>query len=138
MSGTRQRADSAVDPGLRGYLGYVARQRPLTKTEESALARRLRDGDREALDSLVAANLRFVVRFVRRYRNRGLDDLDLIAAGTVGLIMAVRRSGWRGESRLVAVAVWWIQDAVRTAIGERAGTDIVLLPGGSTVRSQAR
>ena len=124
------------DPVLRGYFGFVARQRPLTSAQESALARRARNGDREAVDELVNANLRFVIRFVGRFRNRGLDDLDLIAEGTVGLIMAVRRSGWRGECRLVAVAAWWILDAVRGAIDAQAGRGaVLLLPGTPQVSS---
>ncbi len=130
MTGAQRLLEWTEDPGLCGYLDFVARQRPLTNAEESALARRARNGDREAVDKLVNANLRFVIRLVRRFRNRGLDDLDLIAEGTVGLIMAVRRSGWRGECRLVAVAVWWILDAVREAIGEQVGLGaVLLLPG---------
>lgn len=127
MTGAERLQVWTEDPALRGYLGFVARQRPLTNTEESALALRAHDGDREAVDKLVNANLRFVLRFVRRFRNRGLDDLDLIAEGTVGLIKAVRRSGWRGERRLVAVAGWWILDAVHEALGEQVGRGAVLL-----------
>jgi RNA polymerase primary sigma factor len=124
------------EPVLRGYLGFVARQLPLTNAQECALARQIRDGDREAVDKLVNANLRFVIRLVGRFRNRGLDDLDLIAEGTVGLIMAVRRSGWRGECRLVVVAVWWILDAVRGAIDEKVGPGaVLLLPGTPQVPS---
>ena len=130
MTGAQGPPAWAEDPGLRGYLGFVARQQPLTRTEESLLALRVHDGDREAVDKLVNANLRFVIRFVGKFRNRGLDDLDLIAEGTVGLIKAVRRSGWRGERRLVVVAVWWIMDAVREAVGEQVGSGaVLLLPG---------
>ena len=132
MTGARRLLERTEDPGLHGYLGFVARQRPLTSAEESALALRIRDGDREAVDKLVNANLRFVIRFVRRFRNRGLDDLDLIAEGTVGLIKAVRRGGWCGERRLVAVAAWWILAAVREAIGEQVGSGAVLLLPGAT------
>ncbi|NCQ36163.1 hypothetical protein GW813_14045 [bacterium] len=139
MTGAEKFLQRTEDPALRGYLGFVARQLPLTNAEESALAQRVRDGDGEAIDKLVNANLRFVIGFVRKFRNRGLDDLDLIAEGTVGLIKAVRRSDWSGERRLVAVAVWWILDAVHKAIGERAGPEaVMLLPGAPQVPAGTR
>lgn len=130
MTGADRLLERTDNLALRRYLGFVFRQRPLTKTEESALARQVRDGSGEAVDMLVNANLRFVVGFVMKFRNRGLDDLDLIAEGTVGLVKALRRSGWAGECRLVAVAAWWIQDAVHEAIGEQIGPrEVLLLPG---------
>jgi len=130
VTGADRLLERTDDLALRGYLGFVSRQQPLTNTEESALARRIRDGDNEAIDKLVNANLSFVVRFAMRFRNRGLDDLDLIAEGTVGLIKALRRGGWGGECRLVAVAAWWIQDAIHEAIGEQVGPRaVLLLPG---------
>ena len=131
MTGAERQPERAENSALQGYLGFVERQEALTKADEAALAQRVRDGDREAVDKLVNANLRFVIRFVRRFRNRGLDDLDLIAEGTVGLIMAVRRGGWQGERRLIAVAAWWILDAVHNAISAQTKPGTVLLLSGS-------
>ena len=134
MTGAQRLLEWSEDPGLRGYLDFVDRQPPLTSAQESVLARRVRDGDSKAVDELIKANLRFVIRLVRRFRNRGLEDLDLIAEGTVGLIKAVRQSGWSGECRLVVVAASWILDAVRDAINVQVGPGaVLLLPGAAQV-----
>lgn len=82
----------------------------------------MRSRDRGAIDKLVNANLHFVIWLVGRFRNRGLEDMDLVAEGNVALITAVRRSGWRGECRLVIVAAEWILAAVRGAIDEQVGS----------------
>jgi RNA polymerase primary sigma factor len=79
---------------------------------------RVQNGDRAALDQLIDTNLSFVVKVARRFRHRGLSDGDLIAEGTIGLIMAARRVVMVPESRFIAVAVWWIQRTIQTAVAE--------------------
>ena len=114
------------DVDLRHYLRCVAGHAPLEKQEESLLLRRSRQGDREAFDRLIGANLQYVVRLARTFRNRGLSDLDLIAEGTVALIMTVRYDDRCGEIRVIAVAAWRIHHALRAAT--TAPAQVIMLP----------
>jgi RNA polymerase primary sigma factor len=84
--------------------------------EERALARRIADGDAEARDVLIEANLRLVVAMARRYQGLGLSVPDLVQEGTVGLIQAVDRFDWRRGRRFSTYAAWWIRQAIRRAL----------------------
>jgi RNA polymerase primary sigma factor len=84
--------------------------------EERALARRIADGDTEARDVLIEANLRLVVAMARRYQGLGLSFPDLVQEGTVGLIQAVDRFDWRRDRRFSTYAAWWIRQAIRRAL----------------------
>jgi RNA polymerase primary sigma factor len=84
--------------------------------EERALARRIADGDTEARDVLIEANLRLVVAMARRYQGLGLSFPDLVQEGTVGLIQAVDRFDWRRGRRFSTYAAWWIRQAIRRAL----------------------
>jgi RNA polymerase primary sigma factor len=84
--------------------------------EERALARRIADGDAEARDVLIEANLRLVVAMARRYQGLGLSFPDLVQEGTVGLIQAVDRFDWRRGRRFSTYAAWWIRQAIRRAL----------------------
>ena len=94
-----------AEAGLRHYLAVLAGHAPLTRLEEGRLLRRSRAGDRAAFDRLIDANLPCVVRLARRFRNLGLSDLDLIAEGTVGLMLVVRHDVWSGQTRVAVAAV---------------------------------
>ncbi len=92
------------------------------KSEEMVLRRRIRQG-REAKDAFLTANLRLVVANARRYANTsGIDFLDLIQEGNLGLIRAVEKFDWRKGFKFSTYATWWIRQAITRAIADKSRT----------------
>jgi RNA polymerase primary sigma factor len=107
---------------LRVYLKEISRIPLLSREDEVALARRVREGDAAAKARLTEANLRLVVQIARRYLNRGLPLPDLIEEGNIGLLRAVEKfDGTRG-TRFSTYATWWIRQAVVRALANQART----------------
>jgi RNA polymerase primary sigma factor len=105
---------------LNVYIREIARFQPLSGDEEKALGRKIRDGDRQALNRLVEANLRFVVSYSKRYRGLGLSFLDLIHEGNLGLIEAAKRFDPTRNVKFISYAVWWVRQAIFHALSEHA------------------
>ena len=112
-----QKIEAGQDAATRLEDGKFA-----SKTEEMALRRKVRQG-REAKDAFLTANLRLVVANARRYANTsGIDFLDLIQEGNLGLIRAVEKFDWRKGFKFSTYATWWIRQAITRAIADKSRT----------------
>lgn len=111
---------------LDKYLNDIGKLQMLTAEEEAELARRIKEGDHEALEKLTKANLRFVVSVAKQYQNQGLSLSDLINEGNVGLMKAARRFDETKGFKFISYAVWWIRQSILQAIVEYSR--IVRLP----------
>jgi len=107
---------------LRLYFDDIADSRPLSREREVALSERIDEGDMQARDELVSANLRFVIDVAKNYQNRGLSLSDLISAGNVGLLTAAERFDGAKGYKFISYAVWWIKQSILQSIAEQART----------------
>ncbi len=101
---------------IKHYLEEIAKFPALTEEEEKKLGEKIRQGDKDALQTLIKSNLKFVVSYVKKYRGMGLGLLDLIDEGNVGLIEAAKRFDPTRGVRFVSYAVWWIRQAIIHAL----------------------
>jgi RNA polymerase primary sigma factor len=104
---------------LDQYLREVSRHELLTPEEEIELGRRARDGDEDAIQKLVRANLRFVISVAKKYQNRGVSLIDLIQEGNVGLVTAARKFDVEQGVKFISYAVWWIRQAILAALANQ-------------------
>ncbi len=104
------------------YFAEVSRYPLLTVAEERELARKIRAGDQNALDELVRRNLRFVISVAKKYQNRGLPLIDLIGEGNVGLLTAARKFDPDQGVKFISYAVWWIRQAILSALARQGRT----------------
>ncbi len=111
-----------VDDPVRMYLKEIGRVPLLTAEEEIELAQRIETGDEEARHKLCEANLRLVVSIAKRYVGRGMQFLDLIQEGNLGLIKAVSKFDWRKGYKFSTYATWWIRQSITRAIADQART----------------
>ena len=101
---------------MRLMLDDIGRYPLLTAAEQVALAQRVEEGDLQAKSEMIAANLRLVVHWARRYQGRGVDLIDLVQEGTFGLIRAVEKFEWRRGFKFSTYATWWIRQSLQRAV----------------------
>lgn len=111
---------------LDKYLHEIGKVELLSAEREVELAKRIKKGDREALEELIKANLRFVVSVSKQYQNQGLSLPDLINEGNLGLIKAAERFDETRGFKFISYAVWWIRQSILQALAEQSR--IVRLP----------
>ena len=104
---------------LDQYLRDVSRHELLTPEQEIELGRRAREGDEDAVQRLVRANLRFVISVAKKYQNRGVSLIDLIQEGNVGLVTAARKFDIDQGVKFISYAVWWIRQAILAALANQ-------------------
>lgn len=114
------------DRSLDLYLQEISVTPILTKEQEISLARRVKKGDKKALLDFTTANLRFVVLVAKGYQHQGLALADLINEGNIGLIKAAKRFDETRGFKFISYAVWWIRQAILSALAEQSR--IVRLP----------
>lgn len=112
----------AIDDPVKVYLKEIGRVPLLTPEEEVDLAIRISSGDEAAKKRLSEANLRLVVSIAKRYLGRGMQFLDLIQEGNLGLIKAVEKFDYHKGFKFSTYATWWIRQAITRAIADQART----------------
>ena len=111
---------------LDKYLQEIGKEELISGEEEVELAQRIKKGDKEALEKLTKANLRFVVSVAKQYQNQGLSLPDLINEGNLGLIKAAEKFDETRGFKFISYAVWWIRQSILQALAEQSR--IVRLP----------
>ncbi len=111
-----------VDDPVKVYLKEIGKVPLLTADEEVNLAKSMMDGDAKAKERLAEANLRLVVSIAKRYVGRGMQFLDLIQEGNLGLIKAVEKFDYEKGYKFSTYATWWIRQAITRAIADQART----------------
>ncbi len=110
-----------VEEGSLGlYLKDIAKHKALASKEEAEMARRIKKGDKKAVEILVKANLRFVVSVARNYQNQGMPLADLINEGNLGLIRAAYRFDEKKNFKFISYAVWWIRQAILQGLADHS------------------
>ena len=110
-----------VEEGSLGlYLKDISKHNALTSKEEAHNAREIRKGNKKAVETLVQANLRFVVSVARNYQNQGMPLADLINEGNLGLIRAAYRFDEKKNFKFISYAVWWIRQAILQGLADHS------------------
>jgi len=105
---------------LDKYLHEIGKIDLITPMEETELAKRIKKGDKDALEKLIKSNLRFVVSCAKQYQNQGLSLPDLINEGNLGLIKAAQKYDETRGFKFISYGVWWIRQSILQALAEQA------------------
>ena len=105
---------------LERYLQDISKEEMVSTDEEVELAKRIRQGDKNALERLVKANLRFVVSVAKQYQGQGLELTDLINEGNVGLINAAMKFEETRGFKFISYAVWWVRQSILQALADKS------------------
>jgi DNA-directed RNA polymerase sigma subunit (sigma70/sigma32) len=119
---TKRSFSKHTDSSISWYLDQINKIKLLTREEEDTLARAARDGDKEAKNMIVKANLRFVVSIAKKYQSSGISLLDLINEGNLGLIKAAEKFDPDRGFHFISYAVWWIRQAIILAISHKTAS----------------
>jgi RNA polymerase primary sigma factor len=122
----QKKSDNRPKQSIEKYLEEIGGFSPLPPEEEIDLTRRIRQGNSDALDKLVKANLRFVISVAKEYQGQGLPLQDLISEGNLGLIKAAQRFDETRGFKFISYAVWWIRQSILQALAEQSR--VVRLP----------
>jgi len=117
-----EREASSSENGIRLYLREIGQVKLLTPAEEVELAALVKQGDRQARELMIKANLRLVVKIARDYEGLGLPLLDLINEGNIGLMKAVERFDPSKGGKLSTYGSWWIKQAIKRALANQSKT----------------
>ncbi len=128
----------SIDDPVRMYLKEIGKVPLLNADEELELAKKMENGDLEAKQRLCEANLRLVVSIAKRYVGRGMQFLDLIQEGNLGLIKAVDKFDWRKGFKFSTYATWWIRQAITRSIADQARTIRIPVHMVETINKQIR
>ena len=109
-----------ADKALQNYLKEISKYTSLSREDEHELGIRARNRDSEAINRLVQANLKFVVKIASRYQNRGLSLSELISEGNIGLIKAIEKFDPDKDIKLISYAIWWIKQRIMLAVSEKS------------------
>ncbi len=121
------------EEGISYYLKLISKIPLLTKEEEIELAKKIQQGDKEALQKFVQSNLRFVVNVAKQYAGYEIPFQELISAGNIGLIEAAKRFDPDRGVRFISYAIWWIKQSILQTI--QTQKDIIKLPQKASVLS---
>ena len=130
--------DTNADDPVKVFLKDIGKIPLLNADEETELARRMSDGDEFAKNKLTEANLRLVVAIAKRYVGRGMQLLDLIQEGNLGLMKAVEKFDYTKGFRFSTYATWWIRQAITRAIADQARTIRIPVHMVETINKLAR
>ncbi len=102
------------------YFKDIRQSTALSSKEEASLARRIKNGDKKAIETLVNANLKFVVSIAKEYQGKGLPLSDLISEGNYGLVKAATRFDHKRGFRFISYAVWWVKQSIIQSLNDNA------------------
>ena len=115
-------SEYATNDPVRMYLREIGKVPLLTAEEELEVAKRIAEGDRSAAQEMTEANLRLVVSIAKRYVGRGMQLLDLIQEGNLGLLKAVEKYDYTKGFKFSTYATWWVRQAITRALADQART----------------